>query len=107
VKGAKAKLISTEGDLDHWEMKALVSEPNSIEAIADLPNKRIASNTPHTKGAVTWSPSGANKSALNWKFTDDEGHAWNGKEQIDPASDQEGQFVVTLKLVRQPDDKST
>ena len=107
VKGAKAKLISTEGDLDHWEMKALVSEPKSIEAIADLLNKRIASNTPHTKGAVTLSPSAANKSAIDWKFTDDEGHAWNGEERIDPVPDQQGQFVVTLKLVRQPDDKST
>jgi len=33
------------GRLDHWEMKALVSEPNSIEGIADLLNQRIASNT--------------------------------------------------------------
>jgi len=56
---------------------------------------------------VTLSPSGANKSAVNWKFTDDEGHAWNGEERIDPAPDQQGQFVVTLKLARQPDDKST
>ena len=107
MKGAKAKLISTEGDLDHWEMKALVSEPSSIEAIADLLNKRIASNTPHTRGAVTLSASETNKSAINWRFTDDEGHAWSGEERIDPAPDQQGQFVVTLKLVRQPDDKST
>ena len=106
VKGAKAKMISTEGDLDHWEMKALFSEPNSIEGIADLLNKRIASNTPHTKGAVTLSPSGTNKSAISWKFTDDEGHGWNGEERIDPAPDQQGQFIVTLKLARQPDDKS-
>jgi len=107
VKGAKAKMISTEGDLDHWEIKALFSEPNSIEGIADLLNKRIGSNMRHTKGAVTLSSSGTNKSAINWKFTDDEGHTWNGEERIDPASDQEDQFVVTLKLVRQPDDKST
>src|SRR5947207_4007312 len=106
VKGAKAKMISTEGDLDHWKMKALFSEPNSIEGIADLLNKRIASNMRHIKGAVTLSPSGANKSAINWKFTDDEGHAWNGEERIDPAPNQQGQFVVTLKLARQPDDKS-
>jgi putative intracellular protease/amidase len=107
VKGAKAKLISTAGDPDHWEIKALFSEPNSIEAIADLLNKRIESNTPHTKGAVTLSASETNKSTINWKFTDDEGRAWNGEERIDPAPDQQGQFVVTLKLARQPDDKST
>ncbi len=85
----------------------LFSEPNSIEAISDLLNKRIASNMHHIKGAVTLSPSGANKSAIDWKFTDDEGHAWNGVERIDPAPDQQGQFIVTLKLARQPDDKST
>jgi hypothetical protein len=107
VKGAKAKMISTEGDLDHWEIKALFSEPNSIEAIADLLNKRIASNMRYIKGAVTLSPSGANNSAINWKFTDDEGHAWNGEKRIDPASDLEGQFLVTLKLARQTDYKST
>jgi len=107
VKGAKAKLISTEGDLDHWEIKALVSEPNSIEGIADLLSKRIVSNTPYTRGTVTLSASETDKSAINWKFTDDEGHAWSGEERIDPAPDQQGQFVVTLKLARQPDDKST
>lgn len=99
VKGVKAKLVSTKGDVDHWEIKALFSEPNSIEAI-HLLNKRIASITPHTMGAVTLSPSGTNKSAINWKFTDDAGGAWNGEERIDPAPDHQGQFVVTLKLVR-------
>jgi len=106
VKGAKAKLISTAGDPDHWEIKALFSEPNSIEAIAELLNKRIESNTSHTKGGVTLSAPETNKSTINWKFTDDEGRAWNGEERIDPAPDQQGQFVVTLKLARQPDDKS-
>src|SRR5437763_15388423 len=99
-------MLSTEGELEDWEMKALCSQPNSIEWIADLLNKRIASNTPHTKGAVTLSAPETNKSTINWKFPDDEGRAWNGEERIDPAPDQQGQFVVTLKLARQPDDKS-
>jgi putative intracellular protease/amidase len=106
VKGTKAKMISTEGDLDHWEIKALFSAPNSIEAIADLLSKRIASSTPHTKSAVTLSPSTTNKSAINWKFTGDDGHAWSGEERIEPEPNQQGQFMVTLKLARQPDNKS-
>src|SRR5207248_3441747 len=38
LKDVKGKVLSTDGDLDHWEFKALVPEPNSIEAIADLLN---------------------------------------------------------------------
>jgi putative intracellular protease/amidase len=107
LKNMKGSIISTEGDLDHWEFKALVSEPNSIEAIADLLNHQIASKTPHAKGAVTLAPAGPNKSALDWNFTDDEGRAWKGEGKIDPAPDQPGQFVVSLKLARRPSAKST
>lgn len=107
VKGVRAKIISTEGDLDHWEVRVLVSLPNSIEAIADLVNNRIALSTPHAKGAVTLNPVSANKSATNWTFTDDEGRGWNGEERIDPAPDQSGQFLLTVKLVRQPPENDT
>ena len=106
LKDVKGKIISTDGDQDRWEIKALVSEPNSIEAIADLLNRQITSNTPHAKGAITVSLAGANNSAINWKFTDEEGRGWNGEGKIDSAPDHPGQFVVTLKLTRQPAAKS-
>jgi len=106
VKGVKAKMISTQGDLDHWEIEALFSEPNSIAAIAELLNTRIVSKTPHTKGAVTLGPFGPDQSAVTWKFTDDEGRTWNGEERIDPAPNDPGKFLVTLKVARQPDNKS-
>ena len=106
LKDVKGKIISTAGDQDRWEIKALVSEPNSIEAIADLLNHQIASNTPHAKGAITVSLAGANNSAINWKFTDEEGRGWNGEGKIDSAPDHPGQFVVTLKLTRQSAAKS-
>jgi hypothetical protein len=96
--GIKAKILFTKGDVDHWEIKALVSEPSSIKAIVDLVTKRIMSNTPHAKSAVTLSSGSADNSAFNWKFTDDEGRAWNGEGTIDPAPDQAGKLVVTLKL---------
>jgi hypothetical protein len=107
VKGVKGTVISTQGDVDHWEIKALFSEPNSVPTIADLLNTRIAALKPHTKGAVTLTPVGSNKSASRWNFTDDEGHDWIGEEQIAPALDRQGQLVVTLKLARQPDNRST
>ena len=106
LKDVKGKIISTAGDQDRWEIKALVSEPNSIEAIADLLTHQITSNTPYAKGAITVSLAGANNSAINWKFTDEEGRGWNGEGKIDSAPDHPGQFVVTLKLTRQPAAKS-
>jgi putative intracellular protease/amidase len=106
LKSVKGKIISTDGDLDHWEIKALVSEPNSIEAISDLLNHQISSNTPHAKGAVILNSPGTNKAAISWKFTDEEGRAWNGEGRIDPAPDQPKQFLISLKLVREPAAKS-
>ena len=106
LKDVRGKILSTDGDQDRWEIKALVSEPNSIEAIADLLNHQITSNTPYAKGAITVSLAGANNSAINWKFTDEEGRSWNGEGKIDSAPDHPGQFVVTLRLTRQPAAKS-
>ena len=108
VKGLKGKMISTQGDVDHWEIKAVLSEPSSTEAIVDLLNNRIASKTPHTeKGPVTLRPPNADKSALDWKFTDEEGGEWTGEEKIEPAPTQQGQFMMTVKLARQLGNKST
>jgi putative intracellular protease/amidase len=101
AKGVTAKLISTAGDQGHWELKALVSAPNSAAAINDLLRQRIASSTPHINGAVKLADDPANQSSLSWKFTDDEGHVWAGEETVQPAPDQKDQFVVTLKLSRQ------
>src|SRR5438045_7223643 len=106
LNDVKVNIISTAGDLDRWEIEALVSEPKSVEAIADLLNHQITSNTPHAKGAITVSLAGANNSAINWKFTDEEGRGWNGEGRIDSAPDHPGQFVVTLKLTRLPTAKS-
>src|SRR5437588_7016952 len=106
LKDVKGKIISTAVDQDRWEIKALVSEPNSIEAIADLLNHQITSNTPYAKGAITVSLAGANNSAINWKFTDEEGRSWNGEGKIDSAPDHPGQFVVKLKLTSQSAAKS-
>jgi len=100
VKELKGKVISTQGDINNWEMKARVSQPSSIDGIADLLTNRITSGTPHAKGAVRLTMSSTDKSAFNWKFTDEEGQDWSGEAKTEPAPDHRGEFVVTLRLSR-------
>jgi putative intracellular protease/amidase len=109
LRGAEAKLISTEGDTDRWETKLLVSTPGSTAEIIALLRTRIAANTAssgmfkpisHMRGAPTLSPAGANDSEVRWKFTDDLGRDWSGLGLIEPAPEEKGQFIVTLKLAR-------
>jgi transcriptional regulator GlxA family with amidase domain len=100
VKELKAKLISTQGDVDRWEMRARVSQPGSIDAIADLLRKNIKSGTRHTSGPVNVTMSSTDKSALNWTFTDEDRREWTGEAKTEPAPDRQGEFVVTLRLAR-------
>ena len=101
----KGELVSTEGEMDHWETKALVSEPNSIPAILDLLSKKVVSSTPRTRGPVTIVPPSPSqnspKSEMTWKFTDELGQNWNGEGKVEAADGQPGKFLVTLKLVRE------
>jgi putative intracellular protease/amidase len=109
LKGAEAQLISTQGDTDHWETKLLVSSPSSSSEIVDLLRDRIGSSTAsqgmfrpkaHIRDTPTLNPKRANESAVSWKFTDDQGRNWNGLGSIEPAPDDHGKFIVTLKLIR-------
>ena len=109
LKGAQAKMISTEGATDHWETKILVSEPDSSAKLMELLRERIASNTvvwgmsnriSHVRGAPSLSPGGANDSKIRWKFTDDQGRSWSGLGIVEPAPNDKGKFLVTLKLSR-------
>ncbi len=106
--GLKGKLISTEGDIDRWERKLLLSEPNSTAGIIDLLRQRIATNSgmggmsnpiSHIKTGPTFDRGGKD-SELRWKFTDDQGRKWNGLGTVEPAPDDKEKFIVTLKLAR-------
>jgi putative intracellular protease/amidase len=102
-QGFDAKLISVEGDLEHWEMQVLVSKPASVAEIMELTRKQIVSATPHTSSAVTATqraPKATDRAELEWKFTDDLGRGWSGLSVVEPAPDEKGKFVVTLKLAR-------
>jgi len=107
IKGAQDKMISTEGDADRWETKILMSEPNSSAEIVNLARKRIAAYTAvggmstrisHMRGMPSLSP--GNGSEIRWKFTDDQGRGWSGVGVVEPAPDEKGKFVLTLKIAR-------
>jgi putative intracellular protease/amidase len=111
VDAIDAEVLSTEGDVNHWEFKGLLSKPASANAILDLLDKKVVAAMQHTRGPVTLVSRTANgdggKSQIAWKFTDDEGTNWTGDALVEPANTQAGKFVVTLKLAREQLAKST
>ncbi len=100
IQGIDAQILSTQGDVDHWEFKALFSKPDSDNAIRDLLKKTVVSGTPHTQGPVTWVSGEASQSPIEWKFKDEQGSDWSGSALVEPAKAEGGKFVVTMKLVR-------
>ena len=109
VHGIEAEVLSTEGDVDHWEFKAVFSKPDSASAILDLLNKKVITAMQHTRGPVSLVSSkttgDAGKSQIEWKFTDEQGSNWAGSGVVEPAGAQAGKFVVTLKLAREQSNK--
>jgi len=111
IKDVDAEILSTQGDTNQWEVRALVAKPASAAEIIDLLGKQIVSNTPYTHGKPAFVSSAAQtpgaSSKFEWSFTDEDDRVWNGTGTIDPASDHPGKFVVTLKLQRQAEGKAT
>jgi len=108
INGIQAKLISTEGDTNRWNLRVLVSQPASSSQIVTLLRERVAVSTAvggmshrisHLRSGPTFL-SGVNNSELRWKFTDDQNHAWNGLGLVEPAPDDKAKFILTLKLSR-------
>jgi putative intracellular protease/amidase len=102
-KGAEAKLLSTAGDTDHWELRMLVSRPETPADVMAVISERIRSNTGHTRGPVVLAPAGAKgrakQSGIEWKFTDDQGRGWRGTAVAEPSAEEKGSSLVTLRLV--------
>jgi len=100
LDGFKWKVLSSAGDVDRWEFKALVTVPALAAEILSTAGKQIAASTPHTRGSVTLkAPHSSDKHEIRWNFIDDTGRGWNGVGLVEPAPDN-GKFVMTLKLVR-------
>jgi hypothetical protein len=109
LKGFESTLISTEGNTDRWEIKRLVSEPHSSAEILEVVRVQAASNTAamgmfkriaHIRGPVTVSALNPKDQTVNWKFNDDEGHAWLGSGKSEPSADEKDKFILTLKMAR-------
>jgi putative intracellular protease/amidase len=110
IKGAEAKMISTEGNFDRWQAKLLVAQPSSSAEIVALLRDRIGSNTAaqgmfkplsHIRGVPTFDPARASDSEIRWKFVDDQGRGWRGLGLVEPAPDDKRTFIVTLSIARQ------
>jgi putative intracellular protease/amidase len=102
-QGFEAKMISVEGDLEHWEMRVLVSKPASVAEIMELSRKELVSATPHTSSAVTLiarATKASDRSEIEWKFTDDLARTWVGSESVEPSNEEKGKFNLTLRLAR-------
>jgi putative intracellular protease/amidase len=102
-QGLEAKTISVEGNLDHWEMHELVSNPASVAEIIGLVRKQLVSDTPHAGSAVTLIPRAAkatDRSEIEWKFTDDLGRAWAGSGVAEPSSEETGKIDLSVRLAR-------
>lgn len=99
-----AKVLSTTGDNERWEIRALVFKPASVAEIVELMRKQLQSNTPHAGSSVsvtTRAGKASDRAEIEWNFKDDEGRGWRGLGLVEPAQDEKGRFTVTLKLARQ------
>lgn len=94
--------VSVEGDLDHWDMHALISQPGSVAAVMEVVRKKLAT-TPHTSTPVTIvsRPSKSVDSAkIEWGFKDDLHRGWTGVAIAAPAVDK-NKVDMTLRLTRE------
>jgi hypothetical protein len=65
--------------------------------------KQIVSDTPHKGSAVTVTPGAvknADRSEIEWKFTDDLGRVWLGSSVAEASTAEKGKFNLTLRLTR-------
>lgn len=109
IKGAKARMVTTAGNTEHWEATVLVYEPNSAAKIMEVMRDRITADkasggmfkpVPHIHGAPRLSKALANSQKLKWTFTDDQGQEWSGTCTIRPSAEKKDEFLVTFNLAR-------
>jgi len=98
---ADRDMISTDGDADRWEIRALIARPASTAEIIEFAQKRIVSETPHKSSAVVITKRAItpNHSEIEYKFSDDQGRPWRGVVTVDPAAEM-GKFNLIVKILR-------
>jgi len=99
-QGATAELLNTEGNLQTWEMKWLVTgRPKTADLLSLLNDKMTAAQWVEDKNST----SGADNRL--WKFTDQDGQTWIGKADTDQTLS--NVITVTLSVHRSGDISST
>lgn len=102
-KGLEGKIISVEGDRDYWDVKVLISKPESLAKIMELTSRELVSNMRHTKSAVTLIsvPTRVpDRSEIEWRFIDDLNRAWVGSVVAELSPKEQDRFIIRLKLTR-------
>ncbi|HKB65453.1 MAG TPA: DJ-1/PfpI family protein [Pyrinomonadaceae bacterium] len=100
------KPLSRAGSRDQWENKWTVKTEGSAAEILDGVNKTIDSNKVYGNASENskWvrSEVQASKTANQswWRFTDENGGAWNGVVSVEPRSGEQNQFTLSVKIAR-------
>jgi putative intracellular protease/amidase len=98
VEVFQGKMLAYHGDMDHWEARGSVWAPDTAAAIMELMGKQVES-TRHTRSGAKLAPRTADNE-LRWTFTDERGGNWSGSAVVQAAPDEKGQFIVTVRLLR-------
>jgi CubicO group peptidase (beta-lactamase class C family)/putative intracellular protease/amidase len=104
-QGLEGTIVSTEGTRDRWEIRAVVSAPDTAAGIVELLARQVVSGTPHAVTPVTVLPPRKKnteaRAEVRWEFKDDLGRAWCGTGIVEPSREEKGRFDLTLKLARE------
>ena len=98
-EGFEVKTISIGGDRERWEWKTLVSSPASINEILELSKKQIAAKTSHVSSQIVFTPR-KKANEFQWDFIDERGRKWIGSEVVEPSTEEQAKFVLTVRLNR-------
>ena len=94
-EGTVWKVLGQAGGTDNWEKNWEVRSESPAANLLKIIDFKLAEG---------WSklPAGNPDSATRslWKFTDEEGKAWNAVSSIQPLTGEKGAFKLTIKLAR-------
>jgi putative intracellular protease/amidase len=101
IDGVQADLLLTEGDRDHWQTKYLVSKPNSPAEIIDALRTSLSASASRVEGtALNVIPRKGDEPEVRWAYVEQEKHGWKGSAVAEPAPNEKGKFVLTIKIGR-------
>ena len=102
-QGLDGDIVAIDGDVDHWEVRALITKPASPSEIMATIRKQVVADTPHKTSAVVVTakgPQNSDRGEIEWKFTDDQGRAWVGSSLAENSKENKSAFNVNVRLAR-------